>query len=605
MRFGNQLRSRSHEPGSWLLLLVLMAALLIPTACVLWFMNVALKSQRDLARQRLEQVSATQASLMATRLRASLDRRAGELEVAAGRGPDAAAAFEQSILSGLADSVIVLRGDGAPAYPSLAIAPGVNEKPTAATAAQDAVRVKLRAGDKAGALRLIAERFSSGPLVKAVDSQGRSIAADEQLLALQLQPANDAAARRLHATLSGYRGSVVPSYQRLFLMDELRRMPVRPEHKEFPLYDAERMAARLLELGKLRPGDTLVRPSGLEGVWKLSSMGGRAIALYRTESLQAQLGKVLAAERATAGFHYVLTPPGPRDAMTDGGAGLLGWRLGNSYDSKMVSDAGRELTAAYMWLAFLFIAMMAVLGLIGGRVLQRQMRVARLKTDLISAVSHELKTPLASTKLLVELLLDDPGHEPGKCRQYLEMIASENDRLGRLIDNFLTFSRMERGYRKFQPVATTAQAVVEQTVQSMGERFQPILQVEIRPGIPQFEADEDSLVTVLRNLLDNAYKYSGEPKSIRVRAWHEDSRVRFAVTDNGIGIAPREQKKIFRRFYQVDRRLSRQTGGVGLGLSIVEFIIRSHGGTVAVESRPGAGSTFTVCLPCPAEGVAA
>jgi signal transduction histidine kinase len=104
-------------------------------------------------------------------------------------------------------------------------------------------------------------------------------------------------------------------------------------------------------------------------------------------------------------------------------------------------------------------------------------------------------------------------------------------------------------------------------------------------------------VTVLLNLLDNAYKYSAEPRRIELSAYAEDGRCCFAVTDNGIGIPARQQRKIFRRFYQVERHLTRRPGGVGLGLSIVEFIVKAHGGTVRVESAPGSGSRFAVALP--------
>ena len=104
-------------------------------------------------------------------------------------------------------------------------------------------------------------------------------------------------------------------------------------------------------------------------------------------------------------------------------------------------------------------------------------------------------------------------------------------------------------------------------------------------------------MTVLLNLLDNACKYTPGEKRIALRATCKNGYVVFAVEDNGIGIAPRERKKIFRRFYQVDRRLVRESGGCGLGLSIVDFIVRAHGGTVEVESQPGKGSTFSVILP--------
>jgi two-component system phosphate regulon sensor histidine kinase PhoR len=98
------------------------------------------------------------------------------------------------------------------------------------------------------------------------------------------------------------------------------------------------------------------------------------------------------------------------------------------------------------------------------------------------------------------------------------------------------------------------------------------------------------------NLLDNAYKYTGDNRHISLRAFPAEGRVCFAVQDNGIGIAERDQKKIFRRFFQVDRRLARPSGGVGLGLSIVEYIVKAHQGEISVESHPGAGSTFTVSL---------
>jgi signal transduction histidine kinase len=244
---------------------------------------------------------------------------------------------------------------------------------------------------------------------------------------------------------------------------------------------------------------------------------------------------------------------------------------------------------------------MALTGLLAGQSIRRQARLARLKTDLVATVSHELKTPLASMRLLVETLLEDGFQDEKAAREYLEMIAGENLRLSRLIENFLTFSRMERNRRKFDFAKTTAEEVIQPAMLAMRERLrgpERRIEVEVSPGLPPLWADRDALVTVLLNLLDNAYKYTGREKRISLRASCQDGHVIFAVTDNGIGIAPRERKRIFRRFYQVDRRLARETGGCGLGLSIVDFIVRAHGGEVNVESRPGAGSTFRVSLPC-------
>jgi signal transduction histidine kinase len=134
----------------------------------------------------------------------------------------------------------------------------------------------------------------------------------------------------------------------------------------------------------------------------------------------------------------------------------------------------------------------------------------------------------------------------------------------------------------------------------MRERFEAPgcrLDVQIEDNLPPVMADPDALGAALINLLENAYKYSDEIKEIVVRARAENGSVVFSVKDNGIGIAPRERKKIFQPFYQVDQHLSRKSGGCGLGLSIVRFITTAHRGSVSVESRPGCGSTFTIALP--------
>jgi signal transduction histidine kinase len=137
----------------------------------------------------------------------------------------------------------------------------------------------------------------------------------------------------------------------------------------------------------------------------------------------------------------------------------------------------------------------------------------------------------------------------------------------------------------------------EAAVVQGGGRF-PGLTVDVSSELPPLYADEDALVTVVLNLLENAYKYTGDDKQVALRARMEATRVVIEVQDNGIGIARRDLKRIFRPFYQVDQRLARERGGCGLGLSIVDFIVRAHGGTVSVQSESGAGSTFTMRVPC-------
>ena len=226
------------------------------------------------------------------------------------------------------------------------------------------------------------------------------------------------------------------------------------------------------------------------------------------------------------------------------------------------------------------------------------------KTDLVAAASHELRTPVTAISVLVDGLRADQQLDVRKTREYLDMMASETSRLQRLIDSFLTFAQLDRGRQQFTLVPVQPSWLVETAVDAIRDRLPDDGRVEldIAPGLPFVIADADALNTALVNLLENALKYTTGDKRIRVRASADDGFVRFDVTDNGIGIPSGEQRRIFQRFYRIDQRLSRETAGVGLGLSIVELVMRAHGGSVAVQSAPGAGSTFTLRVPCARQG---
>jgi signal transduction histidine kinase len=200
----------------------------------------------------------------------------------------------------------------------------------------------------------------------------------------------------------------------------------------------------------------------------------------------------------------------------------------------------------------------------------------------------------------VETLLDSAKLDEQKTREYLQLIAQENERLGRLIQNFLTFSRMERRKHRFQFSLLPARQVVDAALESVRGRFEAPgcrLEVELEDALPPVLADPEALTAALNNLLENACKYSNEIKHIVLGVRADNGRVNFSVKDNGIGIPPRERRRIFQPFHQVDQRLSRKGSGCGLGLSIVQFIAIAHGGSVSVESQPGRGSTFTLSLP--------
>jgi signal transduction histidine kinase len=578
------------DRSNWLVPLFLILGVLLPTGCVLWFMNDAATSQAAAARQSVTEAYRSQLPLLRDRVEAYWQTRAANLDSWADGRP--AMDFDRAVKAGAVDSILL------PLYPQPVPPLHPEDKPRAALlTAQTQIRDLVRSGNKEAALRAIQAQFVPGALSGATDPQGRLVAADEQLLALHLLLRSDRrfapVLQRLTALLNDYQHATMPSAQRLFLMDEVRTLDPA---SQFPTIEAEHLAAQYLETNSA-PKDT----------WKLASKSGRVIALYRTSTMLAAMRTFLDQQSPSRSVRFDILPPGTAadGESTEAGTPLPGWRISFALlDTKPLDEAARARRASYVWAGALVIGAMALMGAFVGNVFRHQMRLARLKTDLVAAVSHELKTPLASMRLLVDSLLEDTRFDPVKTREYLQLISGENQRLTRLIENFLTFSRIERNRQRFEFSAVQPAGVIHAAVHVMGERLQSPachLEIEAAPDLPLLEADEDALITVLLNLIDNAYKYTSGEKRISVRAHQAGSEVVFEVEDNGIGITPRDQKRIFRRFYQVDQRLARETGGCGLGLSIVEFIVKSHGGSVRVQSRPGAGSTFMVRIPCAAQ----
>ena len=268
-------------------------------------------------------------------------------------------------------------------------------------------------------------------------------------------------------------------------------------------------------------------------------------------------------------------------------------------DSAFKIVADRQITV-YMWAGVLVVILIISSGVVAGSTINKQIKLNKLKNDFIATVSHELKTPLASMRVLADTLLEGNYKDQKQATEYLQLICKENKRLSGLIDNFLTFSRMERNKQAFEIVKTCPASITRAATDAVKTKFNKCrceFKVEIGDDLPDVLADQDAMVTVLVNLLDNAYKYSYDDKHIELRVFKDNGSVCFRVSDNGIGLSQRAIKKIFKRFYQVDRSLSREAEGCGLGLSIAKFIVDAHKGSISIESKPGAGTIFTVELP--------
>jgi signal transduction histidine kinase len=234
------------------------------------------------------------------------------------------------------------------------------------------------------------------------------------------------------------------------------------------------------------------------------------------------------------------------------------------------------------------------------RAVTRELEVARVQSEFVSAVSHEFRTPLASIRQLSEMLSD--GRIPNETRrkEYYEGLRRASERLYHLVEGLLDFGRMEAGVReyRFEPLDTDSlvRSVVEEFSQEISEQR---CQVTIKQNnhLPRVRADQESLRRALWNLLDNAVKYSPDCKTVWVEASCENDRVAIRVRDEGLGIALHEQKQIFKKFVRASSAGAAGAKGTGLGLAMVHHIITAHGGEVRVSSQPGKGSTFTLLLP--------
>jgi signal transduction histidine kinase len=292
----------------------------------------------------------------------------------------------------------------------------------------------------------------------------------------------------------------------------------------------------------------------------------------------------------------------------DGGEAEVERPMEDAFPSLVLGLKLRGTTVAAMAQHFLHTSFLILGGLsfllAGGifltyRNVSKEMALARLKSDFISNVSHELRTPLALIRLYAETLELGRLSNQDKRQEYYSIIRKESERLTALINNILDFSRIEAGRKEYDFRETDLSELVRNTLESYryqidqhGFTFE-----EKISEVPPLKVDREAMARSLVNLVNNALKYSHDRKYIGVNLYREDGSVKLEVIDHGIGIPASEQGKIFEKFYRVGNPLVNNTKGSGLGLSLVQHIARAHGGEVAVDSTPGAGSKFTITLP--------
>ncbi len=240
------------------------------------------------------------------------------------------------------------------------------------------------------------------------------------------------------------------------------------------------------------------------------------------------------------------------------------------------------------------------------RAVRREMEIARLQSDFVSAVSHEFRSPLTSVRQLSEILAF--GRQPNEARRqiYYATLVNETERLQRLVEKLLNFGGMEAGARQYRFEEIDAAALVENVAAEFeGQIAGSGRQIELR-GIPSgcnIEADRETLSIALRNLVDNALKYSPDYPTVWVEWGRVNGSIAIRVRDKGPGIPASEMKAIFHKFVRGSAAVSGAVKGTGVGLAMVRHIVRAHGGEIQVASEPGQGSTFTMLLPAVHSGV--
>ena len=233
------------------------------------------------------------------------------------------------------------------------------------------------------------------------------------------------------------------------------------------------------------------------------------------------------------------------------------------------------------------------------RDVRRELRLAELRSQFVSSVSHELKTPLTAIRMFADTLrlgrADDTTRD-----EYLDTIVNESERLTRLLNNVLDFSKIEQGRKAYRLERTSLVEVVRVAARAMAYPLAQhgfALRLEIDEAVPPARVDADALEQAILNLLTNAMKYSGEGREIDLRLRHDGDQAIISVRDCGVGIPVHEQTRIFEKFYRVQTPENQRIPGTGLGLTLVDHIAKAHEWAVRVESEPGRGSTFSIHVP--------
>jgi signal transduction histidine kinase len=341
-------------------------------------------------------------------------------------------------------------------------------------------------------------------------------------------------------------------------------------------------------------------PRGIALVIEQAHAGGTRLLVVgpaRVATIRQQLADATTAIRLSLPDARAVAQDGTTAVSLRASESGLPWTLvAADADPGRARAESRARRATFLAGLTLIGALILASGYFTFRGIRREIAVARLQSEFVSAVSHEFRTPLTSIRQLSHMLHAGRVSSDERRTHYYAVLVRESERLNRLVERMLGFGRADAGKFRFESVdaCDLTRAVVADFTGQAGSR---VIDVSSSSSPCPLRADREMLSLALWNLLDNAVKYSSDAEPVRVDVAPRDGRVAIAVQDQGVGIPPQDQRRIFERFVRGSTDRVADTAGSGLGLALVERVVRAHGGSVELTSEPGRGSVFTLLMP--------
>ena len=604
-----------------------------------WLSWRILEQDRDLETRRIQERHAQAEDLIRAALSRNLSQAEEQLSgLLAGAAPEPPA--QDALLVMLRpENIEAFPGHRLVYYPVLA---GLPEPPPSLFAMGEDLEFQRRDFARAGAVFREQAR-SEDPAIRAgaLVRLGRNLRkAGQPTSALA---AYEELARLGSAPVFGWPAELVARQQRCRLLGDLKRLPELARETATLERDLDSGRWRLTQPAYFfyaqhhtAPAEVLALAAGVESVWEewqrirrreANPAGRRTLwvhdrsVLLLWRSTPERLAALVAGPRYVEqqwvrAFEGLLGRQGVRIAAladAEGHAVLGPWQVPKAPQPGLPwafqvtsSDPGADFAQllARRRLLLAGMALMATLVLAGSyfiaRAVTRELEVARLQSDFVAAVSHEFRSPLTSLRQLTELLARGRVSSDQRREQYYGVLERETGRLHRLVESLLDFGRMEAGKRQYRfevlDAAELLRALVAEFQEEQASRGYRI-ELTVNGSGHLVRADQEALSRAIWNLLDNAVKYSPECQTVWVEVDRAGQKLAIRVRDRGVGIPAAEHKEIFKKFVRGATSEVATVKGTGIGLAMVDHIVRAHGGEVRLESQPGAGSTFTVLLP--------